>query len=225
MQQAALGTPPRPPRIAIPDSGGDSDSVEEWIEIEAPATIANVGAGYDVFGFAVDTPRDKIRCRIRRDLAPASVAITSCCGCSCPAAADEESGGGGAACASRMLKRCATCNLCCDHDHNTACTSAAYVLEKYSATFGLEIQLLKGMGVGEGLGSSGACAAAGAKAAQYFLEDERWRTSPGPRSNVPTALLLEAAIHAENVVNKGTPHGDNACPSFLGGFVVVPDVR
>ena len=36
----------------------------DYITVSAPATIANVGPGFDVFGFAVDSPVDIVHARI-----------------------------------------------------------------------------------------------------------------------------------------------------------------
>ena len=100
---------------------------------------------------------------------------------------------------------------------NTAGIAAQYILEKTQANFGVEWTIEKGMGIGTGLGSSGASAAAGAKAVNYFLNGEKTEEEIN-------RITLEAIIRAEEVIDGGI-HGDNAVPSYLGGFIVIPSSR
>ena len=44
----------------------------ESVTVTAPATVANVGAGYDVFGFAVDSPVDTVHARLLESPSPSS---------------------------------------------------------------------------------------------------------------------------------------------------------
>ncbi|MHA2224371.1 MAG: homoserine kinase [Candidatus Hodarchaeales archaeon] len=156
----------------------------EKIVVSAPATIANVGPGFDVFGFAVDSPVDIIRAtKIENN--PKKVVIK---GTNLP-------------------------ELPINAKKNTAGIAAQYILDRVNADFGVEFYLEKGMGIGTGLGSSAASAAAGAKAISYFLNGQ-----------IESNILLEGCIAAEEAIDGGI-HGDNAVPSLLGGFIVIPSSR
>ena len=37
--------------------------MSEWVRIHAPATTSNIGAGFDIFGLALDEPFDTIEGR------------------------------------------------------------------------------------------------------------------------------------------------------------------
>ena len=160
----------------------------DYITVSAPATIANVGPGFDVFGFAVDSPVDIIHA-LKLEDQPCKVIIKS-----------------------NNLEE-----LPMDPDFNTAGIAAKYILEKSKANFGVELTIEKGMGIGTGLGSSAASAAAGAKAVNYFLNNDQ----PEEDSK---RFTLEAIIRAEEVIDGGI-HGDNAVPSYFGGFIVIPSSR
>ena len=114
------------------------------VEIIAPATIANLGPGFDVFGIALKEPYDVIGAK--RAIEP-GVRIT------------EVTGIG----ANRVVL---------DARHNTASVAAMEVLRKASAEFGLEISIRKGVRPCSGMGSSGASAAGGAFAANLMLEKQ-----------------------------------------------------
>lgn len=156
----------------------------ERISVSAPASIANVGPGFDVFGFALDAPIDIIHATKLEDQ-PQKV----------------------------IIDKIDKYDLPNDPDLNTAGIAAQYILKNVKADFGVQFTLKKGMGIGTGLGSSAASAAGAAKAVQYFLKNE-----------VETSILLEACIKAEETIDGGI-HGDNAVPSFLGGFIVIPSSR
>ena len=160
----------------------------DYITVSAPATIANVGPGFDVFGFAVDSPVDTVHA-LKLEDQPGKVIIKS-----------------------NNLEE-----LPLDPDFNTAGVAAKYILDKTKVDFGVEFTIEKGMGIGTGLGSSAASAAAGAKAVNYFLNGDR-------NEDEVKRFTLEAIIRAEEVIDGGV-HGDNAVPSYLGGFIVIPSSR
>ncbi len=111
------------------------------IEVFAPATVANLGPGFDVLGLALAAPGDRVVARLATG---SGVRIT------------EILGDGGA------LPREATAN--------TAGIAAAAVLRKARIDAGVELSLDKGMPLGSGLGSSAASAAAAAFAVNQLID-------------------------------------------------------
>jgi homoserine kinase len=108
----------------------------------APATVANVGPGFDAFGFAIDGPGDVVQ--VVRSRVPGTRIV-----------AIEGDGG--------KLPR--------DARKNVASAVVANMLRRAGARFGAEVTLKKGLPLGSGLGSSSASAAAAAYAANALLGD------------------------------------------------------
>jgi len=106
----------------------------------APATVANLAAGFDVLGLAIDGPGDRVTARL---VPGESVRI----------AAIEGDGG----------------QLPHDPEQNTASVAAAATLRKAGVTAGVELVLHKGLPIGSGLGSSAASAAAAAFAVNRLV--------------------------------------------------------
>ncbi len=105
------------------------------VVLSAPATIANIGPGFDVFGLALAEPFDVVEARVSKS----GIKITDITGV-------------GAA----SLPR--------DPDLNTVGIAAAKAMELIGCERGLELKIKKGIKPGGGMGSSGAGAAAGAVA-------------------------------------------------------------
>ncbi|MEE2757834.1 MAG: homoserine kinase [Myxococcota bacterium] len=112
----------------------------ERIRAFAPATVANVGCGFDSLGFAVEGLGDEVTA-VRRSQAGVSIG-------------DIES----------------TVDLPMSSDSNIIGIVAKSVLKRASAKFGVELFLKKGLGVGTGLGSSAASAAAAGYAVNELLD-------------------------------------------------------
>ena len=139
----------------------------------APATVANVGSGFDVLGFAVDQPGDTVEARRR---AGGGVTLL------------EVTGDGG------RLPR---------DGSNTAVVAARTLLDKLGEPFGVDLVLRKGMPLASGLGSSAASAAAALLAVNRLAADplaaeellpcalaaERVAAGAGHADNVAPALL------------------------------------
>jgi homoserine kinase len=112
----------------------------EWIEVFAPATVANCGSAFDTIGFALSSLGDRLEARLTE--AP-GVHISEITG----------------------IK-----NLSCDAKKNTAGIAAQKTLKLAKATSqGLELRLHKKIPQGSGLGSSAASAVAGAFAVNVLL--------------------------------------------------------
>ncbi|NVB43211.1 homoserine kinase [Pseudenhygromyxa sp. WMMC2535] len=152
-----------------------------WVEAYAPATVSNLGPGFDCLGLAVSSPGDRVRAR--RSTSPGV----------------------------RLLKiRGDQGRLSLDPAENTACVAVTTLLERIGATqLGVDLELVKGLPLGSGLGSSGAsaCAALVASVAALGL-------------SVGNETMIDAAREAERVAC-GTPHPDNVAPAILGGIVLI----
>ena len=107
----------------------------------APATVANVGSGFDVLGFAVERPGDTVEAHRREG---GGVTLR------------EVTGDGG------RLPR---------GDSNTAVVAAGRLLERLGEPFGVDLVLHKGMPLASGLGSSAASAAAALRAVNRLAGD------------------------------------------------------
>ena len=118
----------------------------------APATVANLGPGFDVLGAALDGPGDTVTAWRAKKPGVRLVEVKGDRG-----------------------------RLPLDAERNTASVAAAFVLEsaiaagRATARTGIELALEKGLPLASGLGSSAASAAAGAKAAALLLGESRKR--------------------------------------------------
>jgi homoserine kinase len=111
----------------------------EEVRVFAPASVSNLGSGFDILGLAVRGPGDTV---LARRVPGVGVRM----------AAVEGDGG--------VLPRDAT---------NTAAIAAAATLRRAGVEIGVELELAKGMPVGTGLGSSAASAAAAAMAVNLLV--------------------------------------------------------
>lgn len=111
-----------------------------WIEAFAPATVSNLGPGFDCLGLALRGPGDRVRARLSERPGVRIVNI-------------EGDGG--------KLPR--------EAERNTAGVAALKLLELHAPDAGLELELFKGLPLGSGLGSSGASACAALVAADAAL--------------------------------------------------------
>ncbi|MCH9648395.1 MAG: homoserine kinase [Deltaproteobacteria bacterium] len=157
----------------------------------APASVSNVGPGFDTFGFAVEGMGDLVAARTSSIPGARLLEITG----------DDGS-----------LPREAA--------KNTAGIAASQVLDRIAALdgrdkangedgVGVELRLEKGMPLASGLGSSAASAVAAAVAVNAALG-----------GHLSQETLLHCAIEGERIAC-GAAHGDNAAPSLYGGFVLV----
>jgi homoserine kinase len=115
-----------------------------WVEAYAPATVSNLGPGFDCLGLAIHGPGDTVRARRRDEPGVVMNRIT---------------GEGG------RLPR--------DSRRNTACVAVQALLDQLEIRDrGVELELDKGLPLGSGLGSSGAsaCAALVASVAALGLQ-------------------------------------------------------
>jgi homoserine kinase len=105
----------------------------------APATVSNVGCGFDVLGFALETPGDEVEARF----GPGGVSI------------EEISGDGG------RLPR--------EASRNTASVAVLALLTQIGERRGIVLRIRKGLPLSSGLGGSAASAAAAVVAVDALL--------------------------------------------------------
>jgi homoserine kinase len=161
------------------------------IRVFAPATVSNLGPGFDILGLALIRPGDIVEAEIADVAGVELVDVTG------------EHG---------LLPR--------EPLKNAASAAAAHVLSRFEAMSGgrgnghqrvpgLRLRLHKHMPLASGLGSSGASSAAGAFAANELLGRP-----------FETADLVLSAAEGERAAC-GAPHADNVAPSLLGGITLV----
>lgn len=115
--------------------------VRPWIEAFAPATVSNLGPGFDCIGLALRERGDTVRARKADEPGVKILSI-------------EGDGG----------------RLPMDASLNTASVAVNHLLERFAPKASIELELKKGLPLGSGLGSSGASAAAAVVAADAALE-------------------------------------------------------
>lgn len=111
------------------------------VEAYAPASMANLGIGFDILGLSLQNAGDTVRAERQENTIVEIVEIT---------------GDGG--------------NLPREADKNTVSIAAAHCLKMANATFGLKLWIHKGLPLASGLGSSASSAVAGAIAANALLD-------------------------------------------------------
>jgi len=114
--------------------------MKESIKVFAPATVANVACGFDVLGFAVESPGDEVILRLKDKPGITISKITGDDG-----------------------------RLSLAPDKNTVGVSIQQFLNHLKIGKGIDIELTKKMPLGSGLGSSAASAVAGVFAANQLL--------------------------------------------------------
>lgn len=141
------------------------------ISVSAPASVANVGPGFDVFGFALDAPTDIIHAYKLDE--PKRV----------------------------IIEKTNNPDLPLDPHKNTAGVAAMHILEGIDADFGIQLTIKKGMGIGTGLGSSASSAAAAAKAVEYFYQGNKTLPEQILlEALIKAEESIDGGIHGDNVI-------------------------
>ncbi|ACY40507.1 homoserine kinase [Blattabacterium sp. (Blattella germanica) str. Bge] len=152
------------------------------IKIFSPATVANLACGFDVIGLALDFPKDEIF--LYKSNKP-GIRINRIHGSSLPS----------------------------DPKKNVAFVALQFLLKKYQQIkekkIGFEIELIKNIHPGSGIGSSAASSAGVVYGANILLGN--------PFS---TIQLIRFAMEGERVAS-GTAHADNVAPAIMGGLTLV----
>lgn len=139
------------------------------IKVFAPASIGNVGVGFDVLGLCLERPGDEI---VIRPSNHKGVRIT------------KITGGKG--------------KLPYEVSKNTASVAAQAVLDHLKTDIGVDLEIRKKMPSGSGLGSSAASAVAGAFAVNEFLRRPLSRRELLPFAMLGEQVASKA-YHADNV--------------------------
>jgi homoserine kinase len=153
----------------------------EQVEVFAPATVANVVCGFDVLGFALEGPGDRM---VLRKLAEPEV---------------------------RIIHR-DSFGLSTDAERNVAGITLLTILEATKPRHGFELEIVKAIAPGSGIGSSAASAAGAAVAANKLLG--------GILSDND---VIEFAMTGEAFASRSR-HADNIAPAVLGGFTLVRSI-
>jgi len=149
----------------------------------APASVGNVAVGFDILGHTVAALGDRVTVSRR---AEPGVVIRSITGVveDLPLAAEK----------------------------NTAGMAALALQRELGLPYGFELEVVKGIPLGSGLGGSAASAVAAVVAAAALVEQPLDRTQ-----------LLKFAMQGEAVAS-GSVHVDNIAPSLFGGLVLTVGV-
>ena len=139
------------------------------IKIYSPATVSNIGCGFDTMGFALDEPCEEIV--LRTSMIP-GIRVVNITG---------DNG-----------------EIPYDNDQNTATKALMAFIEKYPIDFGLEIEIHKKMGLGSGLGSSAASAVSAVYGLNYLLGNP-FNNEKLLLFALEGEKVASKAIHADNV--------------------------
>ena len=179
---------------------------DEWVKIAAPATSANIGAGFDTFGIAFEGPCDIIEGR-RTESGIRIVEINGPGACSIPT----------------------------DPDKNSVSIAAKEILKMAGEDFGIDIKITKGIRPCSGMGSSGASASGGAYLA-HILTGEKLSMNDVIIAAATAEGYTSGGFHADNVApcilggftsirsNKPLDVMSVRPPEKLGIVAALPDV-
>ncbi|MBX7186631.1 MAG: homoserine kinase [Vicinamibacteria bacterium] len=151
---------------------------------EAPSSVGNVATGFDVLGHTLEGPKDRVRVERIED---GEVRLRSVTG--------------------------VLTELPPEVAQNTALRALDALRIAHRLPFGFEVDVVKGIPLGSGMGGSAASAVAALVAANALLE------TPLRASELyPFALEGEAAA-------SGGRHGDNVGPMLIGGLALATEDR
>lgn len=158
---------------------------DNWLKevrVFAPATVANMICGFDILGFAVDKPGDEV---FMHQVEEVGVRIRSIKG-------DDG-------------------RLPLDPDKNTVSACVKMLLNHLGIEneIGVEIDLIKHMPIGSGLGSSSASTVAGLFAINALLGNPLTKNE-----------LMPFCVEGERLAC-GHGHADNVAPALMGGITLI----
>ncbi len=144
--------------------------MKEYVRVFAPATVTNIGCGFDVMGFALDAPGDEIELFRSTE---AGIRIRSI------------HGDGGA--------------LPTETRKNTCSLAIQSLADAVGWSGGCDIILHKKMALGTGMGSSAASAAGGVRAFSELIGIDPDKHKLLTHALVGEALTSAGKVHADNV--------------------------
>jgi homoserine kinase len=149
----------------------------------APSSTANLGPGFDIFGLALDLFNDEIRITKNRNQNK-RITISS-------------------------IKQEEGMKIPSDNENNSAALVVQKMMEDFKINDNIDIEIIKGVPPGYGLGSSAASSVATAYAFNQIYN-----------LKIDLNELINYAAEGERA-SAGTKHYDNVASSMLGGFIVV----
>jgi homoserine kinase len=141
-----------------------------YSRVFAPATVANVGPGFDIFGLALEQPGDEVEVMVRNTPGLDIIEITGDQGI-----------------------------LPADVTNNTATVAINSFMQDVDLNFGFDIKLHKKMPVGSGLGSSAASAVAGVVAVNSIFERPHSREALLKYVVEGERITSGGSVHLDNV--------------------------
>lgn len=171
-----------PEQILNKESKVNADKWLNEVRVFAPATVANMICGFDILGFAVDKPGDEV---YMQRVDTVGVKIRSIQG-------DDG-------------------RLPLDPDKNTVSACVKMLLNHLGLAnkIGIEIELIKHMPIGSGLGSSSASTVAGLFAINTLLGNPLTKDE-----------LMPFCVEGERLAC-GHGHADNVAPALMGGITLI----
>lgn len=139
------------------------------IKVFAPASVSNIGCGFDIMGFAIDGPGDELVLRLSDS---GKINITKITG-------DEG-------------------KISYNPEENTAAVSLQAMLDDMKLPYGVEMEIHKKMPLGSGLGSSAASAVASVFAMNNLL-DEPAPIEKVLEYGMKGEYIASGSFHADNV--------------------------
>jgi homoserine kinase len=146
------------------------DLKKKEIRVFAPATVANVGCGFDIFGFALHEPGDEIILKVSESKGLQITKITG----------DEG-------------------RLPTEANKNTAGQSLLAMMNELKFESGLEMEVHKKMAIGSGLGSSAASAVASVFAFNAMLERPLSKTELLKYAIEGEKIASGESVHLDNI--------------------------
>ena len=146
------------------------DLKKKEIRVFAPATVANVGCGFDIFGFALHEPGDEIILKVSENKGLQITKITG----------DEG-------------------RLPTQANKNTAGQSLLAMMNELKFESGLEMEVHKKMAIGSGLGSSAASAVASVFAFNAMLERPLSKTELLKYAIEGEKIASGESVHLDNI--------------------------
>lgn len=168
--------------------------MNHWIKIKSPATVANMVCGFDILGFAVESPYDEMEMRL------------------VPRAAGQT--------VTEAIKiiNIDHYNLPTEPEKNVAGAALIALIEEYeekqlgTTALAFEVKINKLIKPGSGVGSSAASSAGAVVGANHLL------------GNIFTNDdLVRFAMNGEKVAS-GVKHADNIAPCIFGGVTLVRSI-
>ncbi|GBC73996.1 Homoserine kinase [archaeon HR05] len=168
------------------------------VKVSAPASTANLGPGFDVFGLAIDAYSDEVELVLEDDKSDSYSDSSSSSISSIDSLTIEVHGS----------------SMNAEHipeaaEHNSAGLALLSMMKAYNIRDRIRVRVNKGIPAGYGLGSSAASAVAAVKALDVMYD-----------LGLDDVTLLRHAAQGE-IASAGTVHYDNVAASLLGGFVIV----